>query len=134
MATILAHIKVNPGREADFEAVIAELYAASHAVEPDIARYEYWRGAEERTYYTLLSFPDHRRFIEHQVSDHHEEASPKFAGLFESFHLEWVDPIAESSPLAPTAHQDPPDGASELTNKYTDRFAAQVADWWLGLR
>jgi len=134
MATILAHITVKPDCEREFEAVAAELYVRSHELEPDLVRYEYWRGADERTYYTLLSFPDHQGFIEHQVSDHHEVASPQLGDLVEGIRLEWVDPIAASSPLTPTNSQDAPDGADELTQKYTERFAAEVADWWLGLR
>lgn len=97
-------------------------------------RYEYWRGAEPRSYYTLLSFDDHRSFIVHQTSDHHEEASPKIGDCLEGFKLEFVDPIAGASDLAPTNHQDAPADASELAEKYTERFKAEVADWWLALR
>jgi len=134
MATILAHITVKPGTEADFEALAKELYDASHAHEDNVLRYEYWRGATERTYYTLLSFPDHRAFIVHQTSDHHESASPRLGKVIEAIRLEWVDPIADSSALPPTNHQDAPADADELTQTYTGSYAAQVADWWLTLR
>ncbi|MEM7094495.1 MAG: antibiotic biosynthesis monooxygenase [Actinomycetota bacterium] len=134
MATILAHITVRPGTEAEFEAIAADLYRESHAHEDDIVRYEYWRGADPQTYYTLLSFPDHRSFIVHQTSDHHEDASPRLGNVIEGIRLEWVDPIAESSPLVGTDAQGAPDGADELTEKYTRLYAAQVAEWWLGLR
>ena len=134
MATILAHITVKPGTEAAFEAIAADLYAESHANEDPIVRYEYWRGADERTYYTLLSFPDHRAFIGHQTSDQHEAASPRLREVMESIRLEWVDPIASSSPLTATNAQSPADGADDLTMLYTDRFAAEIADWWLALR
>lgn len=131
---MLAQITVREGREADFEDIARTLYAASHASEPGLRYYEYWRGSEPRTYYTLLAFDDHRAFIEHQTSDHHEEASPRFGDVMEAFRLEFVDPIAGASPLPPTEHQAAPDGADDLTVKYTDRFAAQVADWWADLR
>lgn len=134
MATILAHITVKPGTEAAFEAIAADLYTESHATEGDIVRYEYWRGADARTYYTLLSFPDHRAFIAHQTSDHHEVASPRLREVMESIRLEWVDPIATSSPLTATNVQPAADDADDLTVLYTDRFAATVADWWLPLR
>jgi quinol monooxygenase YgiN len=134
MATILAHITIKEGREAEWEAICKRLYAPTHAEEPAMRRYEYWRGAEPRTYYTLLSFDDHRSFIVHQTSDHHEEASPKIGDCVEALRLEFVDPIQGASDLAPTNHQDAPEGADELTKTYTDRFAAQVADWWLALR
>ncbi|MEP1124692.1 MAG: antibiotic biosynthesis monooxygenase [Ilumatobacter sp.] len=134
MATLLAHITVRSGSEARFEEIARELYAKTHADEPDVLRYEYWRGADERTYYSLLSFPDHRGFIVHQTSDHHEVASPLIGAVVESIRLEWVDPLAGASDLASTEAQDAPEGADELTMKYTERFAAEVADWWLALR
>ena len=46
MATLLAHIRVKKGREAEFEAIAAELYRETRANEGDILRYEYWRGGE----------------------------------------------------------------------------------------
>jgi quinol monooxygenase YgiN len=134
MATMLAHITVKSGTEELWEGICRRMYDASHGAEPGLLRYEYWRGAEPRTYYTLLSFEDHRAFVVHQTSDHHETASPNIRECMESFRLEFVDPIGGASPLPPTDHQSAPDGANELTREYTDRFAAQVADWWLALR
>jgi len=134
MATILAHITVKPGTEAEFESIAADLHAGSHAHDRGLLRYEYWRGADERTYYTLLAFEDHRAFIEHQVSDHHETASPNLGKVIEAIRLEWVDPIAGSSPLPATEHQAAADGADALTVDYTDRYAATVASWWQPLR
>ncbi len=134
MATLLAHITVQAGSEARFEAIARELFSRTHADEPDVLRYEYWRGAEDRTYYTLLSFPDHRAFIVHQTSDHHEVASPEIGKVVESIRLEWVDPIADACVLPTTDAQTAPDDADELTLKYSDAYAAQVADWWLALR
>lgn len=74
MATILAHLTIKPGCEARFEQIATDLFDGTHANETKVLRYEYWRGEAPRTYYTLLSFDDHRAFIEHQVSDHHEDA------------------------------------------------------------
>ncbi len=134
MATILAHIKIREGKEADFEQIARDLYADSHANETGLLRYEYWRGAEPRTYYTLLSFEDHRTFIVHQTSDHHEDASPGIGAAVESIRLEWVDPIADASPLPPTEHQDALPDTDELTKKYTESYAAAVANWWASRR
>lgn len=130
MATLLAHITVRPGAEADFEAVARTLYEGTHTTETAVRHYEYWRGAEPRTYYTLLAFDDHRGFIAHQTSDHHEQASPVLGGLIESLRLEWVDPVPGASALPPTRMQDAPADADELTVTYTDRFAAVIAGWW----
>jgi quinol monooxygenase YgiN len=130
MATILAHIRVKPGTEAEWESIARELFASTHEHETGVRRYEYWRGSEPRTYYTLLSFDDFRTFIAHQTSEHHETASPKIGACVESLRLEWVDPVEGASDLPPTASQDVPDDADELTNTYAQRFAAQIADWW----
>ena len=134
MATLLAHIIVKPGCEARFEAVARVLHEATHRNETAVSQYDYWRGAEPRSYYTLLSFDDHRGFILHQTSDHHELASPMIRDFVENIRLEWVDPVDGASNFPPTDMQTAPDGADELTVDYTDRFAAQVADWWLALR
>ena len=134
MATLLAHITVRPGAEAEFEALARTLYEQTHATETGVLRYEYWRGMDERSYYTLLSFTDHRAFIAHQTSDHHESASPQLGRLIESLRLEWLDPVAGSSELPATAMQPAPEGATDLTVAYTDRFVALMAPWWEPLR
>ena len=76
MSTILAHLRVKPGEEARFEGIARELYAGSQASDRGLRHYEYWRGAEPGTYYCLLAYDDHRSFVAHQTSDHHESASP----------------------------------------------------------
>jgi quinol monooxygenase YgiN len=130
MATILAHITVRPGTEAEFEALARRLYAGTHATETAVRHYEYWRGSEPRTYYTLLSFDDHRGFIAHQTSEHHESASPELGRMIERLRLEWVDPVPGASALVPTRMQSAPPDADQLTLDYTDRFAAVIAEWW----
>jgi len=134
MATILAHITIRAGGEERFEAIARDLYARTHRDETGVRRYEYWRGADPRTYYTLLSFDDHRTFIAHQTSAHHEDASPALGEVIEGMRLEWIDPILGASDLPPTEVQEALEGADELTLAYTDRFAAAVADWWRELR
>ncbi len=134
MVTLLAHIKVVPGTEARFERIAAELHRRTHADEADVRRYEYWRGDEPSTYYCLESFPDLLGFLAHQTSDHHEAAGPKYQGIIESMRLEWVDPLGTASPLTPTNTAPLPDGASELTARYYERFAAVEAQWWQPLR
>lgn len=134
MATILAHLRVRAGEEARFEAIARRLHAATHADETGVRHYEYWRGSEPGSYYTLLSFDDFQAFITHQTSEHHEQASPELGAVLESVRLEWVDPVAGASDLPPTEHQPAADGAAELAVRYTDRYAASVADWWSALR
>ncbi len=134
MTTLLAHITVRPGSEAAFERVARDLYQASHQLEPELRYYEYWRGEAERSYYALLAFADHRAWIHHQTSDHHETASPELGPLIESIRLEFVDPVGGASPLPPTEFQPAPDDADPLTETYTERFRAQVVQWWGALR
>jgi quinol monooxygenase YgiN len=110
------------------------LYERTHTDETGVRRYEYWRGTEPRSYYTLLSFDDHRAFIAHQTSAHHENASPALGQLIEHLRLEWLDPVEGASALTLTAHQPPAEGASDLVVASTDRFAASIADWWLAQR
>ena len=134
MSTILAHLRVQPGEERRLEDLIRELYAKSQATDPGLRHYQYWRGAEPGTYYCLLAYDDHRSFIAHQTSGHHESASPVLREVLADIRLEWVDPVAGASDLPPTETQDAPDGADELTRDYTQRFAAELADWWSPLR
>jgi hypothetical protein len=125
MSTILAHIVVRVGREAEFEALAVTLFDVSHATETRLRGYGYWRGQEPRHYYTLLAFDDYVGFLEHQSSDHHEEASPPLRECLESIRLEWVDPVAGASKLAPT---------NPLAVRYATTMPAQVAEWWKPLR
>jgi quinol monooxygenase YgiN len=134
MATLLAHIRIRDGLEERFEVIAQELYAASHANEADIRRYEYWRGEERGTYYTLESFDDYLGFLGHQTSAHHERAGPRLRDVIEVLRLEWVDPIGGASPLAPTNMAPLPPDASTLEKDYYQRIAATVQDWWLPLR
>lgn len=134
MATILAHITVRAEREAQFEEIAKTLHQATHANETNMRAYGYWRGAEPRHYYTLLSFYDFLSFMAHQTSDHHELASPALGSLIEAIRLEWVDPVQGASTLVATDMQEVPEHADELTRRYAIRFAAQIAEWWLPLR
>ena len=134
MATLLAHITVRPGAEAEFETLARTLYEQTHTTETGVLRYEYWGGADERSYYTLLSVVDHRASIAHQTSDHHETASPALGRLIEGLRLEWLGPITAAAALPATEMQSRPDDADHLTVVYTERFAAIIAPWWEALR
>ena len=134
MATLLAHIKVHPGMEAQFERVAATLHAATHETESHVRRYEYYRGAEPGQYYSLLAFDDFLGFLRHQTSPHHEGSSPALGELIAELRLEWLDPVGAASDLGPTEMQDLPEGADDLTRAYHQLFAADVQPWWQPLR
>jgi quinol monooxygenase YgiN len=133
MATLLAHIRVRPGAEKRFEQIARELHDATHACELDVRRYEYWRGAEPGTYYTLESFDDFAGFLAHEASPHHLGALPALREVLQDVRLEWVDPIADASPLTPTELAPAPD-TTGLEEAYSERYGAKVQDWWLPLR
>lgn len=134
MATLLAHIRIREGCEARFEELARAMYERTHADEDDVRRYEFWRGADPRTYYCLESFADLHGFLCHQTSDHHEGYGPDLRDVIEDMRLEWVDPISGASPLVPTNNQDLPHDATELMKQYYPRFAHLTADWWSTLR
>lgn len=133
MATILAHLKVRSGAEAQFEEIARDLFRDTHALETGVLRYEYWRGSEPGTYYTMLSFRDFASFITHQTSDHHEIASPRLGSVLEGLRLEWLDPVPDASPLPATQPGGIPADANDLSRTYAHRFAVQMANWWGGI-
>ena len=132
MATFLAKIKVFEGKEAAFEAIARDMFRETHANEPTCRRYEYWRGAEPRTYYCMESFDDYLGFMAHQTSDHHE--APDYASVLESLELEWIDPIQGACDLSSTNHQELPSDASELMRQYAENMPVVMGQWWLALR
>ena len=134
MATILAHITVQEGKEKEFEEVLHRLWRSTHEHEDHVLRYEYWRGAEKNQYYGLLSFNDYNGFLEHQTSDHHETDAKLLTHLFTDFRVEWIDPISTASPLPETNMQPLIADASDLWKAYYERMPAAVATWWLALR
>jgi quinol monooxygenase YgiN len=133
MATLLAHIRVRPGAEKRFEQIARELHDATHACERGVRRYEYWRGAEPGTYYTLESFGDFAGFLAHEASPHHVAALPALREVLQDVRLEWLDPIVGASPLKPT-HLPPRPDAIDLAQAERERYGAKVQDWWLPLR
>lgn len=134
MASILAHITIHEGKEAEFEALAVTLHTASHADEKGLRAYGYWRSADPRKYYTLLAFDDYLGFMAHQTSSHHESAGPHLRDCIEAMSLEWVDPVQGASKLAPSNPQDLPADAPPLLTRYAAMFPVKVADWWTALR
>ena len=130
MATILAHIRVEPGRERDFESIAGELFKESHEKDVGLRHYQYWRGADSGLYYCLLAFDDFRAFLAHQTSSHHESASPRLGDCVQDLRLEWVDPVPGASDLPPTAMQPLQDDADDLTRRYHTLFRAKIQEWW----
>jgi hypothetical protein len=133
MATLLAHVKVTEGKEDHWEEIARTVFAATHANEKAMQRYEYWRGSDPRTYYVLLSFDDFDGFMEHQIADYHHNAP--FGDCFEDFKLEWIDPIEGASPLvaSTTSGEERPE-KGDLWNTYRRNHSEEVPAWWVTLR
>ncbi|MBI1181221.1 MAG: hypothetical protein GC201_11740 [Alphaproteobacteria bacterium] len=134
MATLLAHIRIRPGKEARFEELQGALWRSTHADEPGCRRYEFFRGEAEGSYYGLLSFDDFQAFLVHQSSDAHEDFGAEFADVVSDIRIEWIDPVQGASALAPTAPQEAPEGAGDLMKEYSKTYAVRMADWWHALR
>jgi quinol monooxygenase YgiN len=130
VASILAHISIKPGHERDFESTAAELWTHTHALETGVHRYEYWRSETPNKWYALLSYEHEIDFLHHQVSDHHEVAGARFAPMFESVRLEWLDPVPGANHAPPGVIDELPADASQALRKAKHRFSAQVAEWW----
>lgn len=134
MATLLAKIQIHPGKEAEFEDVMAFMYRQTHATETGVLRYEYWRGHEPGFYYCLLSFVDNLAFWRHQASDHHEGEMQRFAACIAALDLELVDPVSESSPLPAAAEQEVPEDEPEAVREQQALYPLSLEQWWLLLR
>ncbi|MGH6787536.1 MAG: putative quinol monooxygenase [Novosphingobium sp.] len=131
MTTLLVHIRIKPGKEAKWEAIIADMVTQTFATEEGVGRYEYWKGQEQNAYYCLLSFDDKWAFYAHQMSDHHE--GHDFADVLESIRLEYVDPV-EGAGGGLTRTLDPPlrEDASEAMRTAQARFPLAIPAWWGG--
>ena len=58
MTTLLAHIEIKPGREAQFEDIMKDMVQKTLSEEDGVLRYEYFKGQQENFYYCLLAFRD----------------------------------------------------------------------------
>jgi quinol monooxygenase YgiN len=129
MATLLAHIKIQPGKEAKWEAIMHDMVAETFGTEDGVIRYEYWKGQEPLSYYCLLSFKDKWAFYHHQMSDHHEghDCADVLAGIT----LEYIDPVqGAGGGLPPTTDPALPDDASDTMKIAQERFPLSIPAWW----
>jgi quinol monooxygenase YgiN len=129
MASLLAHIKIQPGKEAKWEAIMHDMVAETFGTEDGVIRYEYWKGQEPLSYYCLLSFKDKWAFYHHQMSDHHE--GHDFADVLAGITLEYIDPVkGAGGGLPPTTDPALPDDASDAVKTAQERFPLSIPAWW----
>lgn len=75
---VIATLRVQPGKEADFEAVFAELAAAVNADEPGNSYYRLFRTDETGTYKVLECYDDAAAVEAHRASTHFREFGARF--------------------------------------------------------
>lgn len=134
MSSLLAKIQIHPGKEVQFEDVMAYMYRQTHDTEEGVLRYEYWRGREPGFYYCLLSFRDAVTFWRHQASDHHEGEMQRFAECIADLDLEVIDPVQQASPLPATCAGELSPAEPELVREQAGLYPIDVAAWWQPLR
>jgi len=131
MTTLLAHIKIKPGAEPQWEAIMADMIAQTWGTEIGVKRYEYWKGEEPNLYYCLLSFDDKWAFYRHQMSPHHE--GHDFAAVLEGIRLEYLDPVkGAGGGLPPTLDPALPQDADADLRTAQERFPLTIPAWWGG--
>ena len=57
MTTLLARIRIKPGCEARWEAIVQSMVRQTLANEAGVLRYEYWKGQEPNLWYSLFKNP-----------------------------------------------------------------------------
>ena len=130
MATILAHLEIKPGMEAQWEAIMSDMVRETFEKEARVLRYEYFKGQEPLHYYCLLSFEDKWAFYLHQASDHHEGYD--FESVLANVELEYLDPVKGANALPPTENPPLPDEASETLRNTEQVFPILIPGWWAG--
>lgn len=134
MPTMLARMVAKQNAGPRFEEIARDMVRQTFANEPGCLRYEYWRGAEPNHYYCLLSFKDNPAFYTHQASSYHLGHLPELMGMFESFSLEFVDPIAGAGSDLPRTRDTALEtqAARELREQET-LYPIHEAAWWEAL-
>ena len=67
---IIATLRVQPGKEAEFEGVFAQLAPAVHANEPGNSYYKLFRTSEAGVYKVFECYDDDAAVEAHRASDH----------------------------------------------------------------
>lgn len=67
---VVATLKIQPGKEAEFETIFAELAAAVNANEAGNSYYRLFRAGDAGAYKVLECYDDQAALDAHRVSDH----------------------------------------------------------------
>lgn len=135
MPTLLTHIRVKPEAIPRWEEILRVLVRRTHAEEPSVLRYEYWRGEEAGRYYALLSYPTSAAFYAHQGSDYHDDYMDDFATMFADMRMEWIDPVTDGGSGLPATADDPlPADTPEKIRDQLALYPILIAQWWAAAR
>lgn len=79
---VVATLKVQEGKEAEFEAAITELCKAVRANEPGNRLYAFFRSRKEKgTYVVMEEYESEEALTAHRKSDHFRAAGPKIGAV-----------------------------------------------------
>ncbi|MDB5673492.1 MAG: antibiotic biosynthesis monooxygenase [Sphingomonas bacterium] len=82
MIGVIATLTVQPGKQAEFEAIFARLAAQVRADEPGNIFYQLCRSREsDQTYKVLEHYRDQAALDAHRASAHFRAAGPRLAGV-----------------------------------------------------
>ena len=77
MISVVATLKIRPGKEQEFEQVASELVAKVNANEPGCLLYALHRGNDPQTYVFLERYADEAATEAHRASAHFKELGAK---------------------------------------------------------
>lgn len=138
---LTAFVSVVEGREHEFEALAAALWAETHAREIGVHRYEYVRRPHPGSYLALMLFDDYEGFITHQASRHHIELTGRMRDLITDIEVEFGDPVSGAfgrpDDVAPAAPGEPAQqrgdvepAAPDAREQYSLRYPPPDIAWW----
>ena len=134
MFVVLAFVDVQPERVVEFEALAAQLWSASHALEPGLRRYEYARREAPGSYLVAMTFDDYEAFITHQASDHHVELAGAMRDMFVRLEIEYADPVTGAFGVPEPDTADAGDWELSVPRArrpdYERRYPRPDAPWW----
>jgi quinol monooxygenase YgiN len=79
---VVATLKAQEGKEAEFEAVFAELAKAVRANEPGNRLYAFFRSRKDKgTYVVMEEYENEEALTAHRKSDHFRAAGPKIGAV-----------------------------------------------------
>lgn len=131
MLGVLATVTVRSGRDADFEALARQIWAATHALETGVHRYEYSRAEQQGVYFVSMLFDDYEAFLVHQASPHHTDLAGQMRDIYERIDLQFTQPLDGGFGVPDHGAPTGVTISAELQAKYRERYPEPHPDWWV---